>query len=217
MLTPDSSRYWDAAVYATGDRTASFDKQIVRNWMKANWDGDRRAPPTLPRGHRGEDGGSLPRAGRSAHCVRIARLAWADPRGEALRVAQRAELTERYGTADSEPGPAPSAADITLFLVAFDGDDAIACGGLRQLDDQHGEIKRMYVVPDRRGSGAASGVLRALEDAARARGWDRLVLETGERQPDAIRFYEREGYTRIPNFGHYADSELSVCFERRLG
>lgn len=47
VLTPDSSRYWDAAVYASGDRTASFDKQIVRNWMKANWDGSG-TPPELP-------------------------------------------------------------------------------------------------------------------------------------------------------------------------
>jgi phosphoribosylaminoimidazole-succinocarboxamide synthase len=49
VLTSDSSRYWDAAVYASGDRTASFDKQIVRNWLKANWDssGDT-PPPALP-------------------------------------------------------------------------------------------------------------------------------------------------------------------------
>jgi phosphoribosylaminoimidazole-succinocarboxamide synthase len=47
VLTPDSSRYWDAAVYASGDRTASFDKQVVRNWMKANWSGDG-TPPELP-------------------------------------------------------------------------------------------------------------------------------------------------------------------------
>jgi phosphoribosylaminoimidazole-succinocarboxamide synthase len=47
VLTPDSSRYWDAAVYASGDRAASFDKQVVRNWIKANWDGSG-APPNLP-------------------------------------------------------------------------------------------------------------------------------------------------------------------------
>jgi phosphoribosylaminoimidazole-succinocarboxamide synthase len=47
VLTSDSSRYWDAAVYASGDRTASFDKQIVRNWLKANWSGDG-TPPSLP-------------------------------------------------------------------------------------------------------------------------------------------------------------------------
>jgi hypothetical protein len=43
-----------------------------------------------------------------------------------------------------------------------------------------------------------------------------LKLETGTEQPDAMAFYERHGYRRIPNFGHYADSELSVCYERAL-
>jgi phosphoribosylaminoimidazole-succinocarboxamide synthase len=47
VLTSDSSRFWDAAVYGTGDRTASFDKQIVRNWLKANWD-QTGTPPVLP-------------------------------------------------------------------------------------------------------------------------------------------------------------------------
>jgi len=47
VLTSDSSRYWDAEVYASGDRTASFDKQIVRNWLSANWD-KTGPPPTLP-------------------------------------------------------------------------------------------------------------------------------------------------------------------------
>jgi len=75
----------------------------------------------------------------------------------------------------------------------------------------------MYVEPEHRGSGVATAVLRALEKAAGAQGWNRLVLETGDRQPDAIRFYEREGYTRIPNFGYYADSEYSLCFGRALG
>ena len=47
VLTPDSSRYWDAEVYAAGNRTESFDKQIVRNWLAANWDGEG-TPPALP-------------------------------------------------------------------------------------------------------------------------------------------------------------------------
>jgi phosphoribosylaminoimidazole-succinocarboxamide synthase len=45
VLTPDSSRYWDAEVYAAGNRGASFDKQIVRDWMKAHWDPSSDAPP----------------------------------------------------------------------------------------------------------------------------------------------------------------------------
>lgn len=47
VLTPDSSRYWDAAAYAEGRRGISFDKQIIRDWLTARWDG-RGTAPDLP-------------------------------------------------------------------------------------------------------------------------------------------------------------------------
>jgi phosphoribosylaminoimidazole-succinocarboxamide synthase len=47
VLTSDSSRYWDADAYASGNRTDSFDKQIVRNWLSANWS-KTGTPPELP-------------------------------------------------------------------------------------------------------------------------------------------------------------------------
>ncbi len=47
VLTSDSSRYWDAAAYDSGERAASFDKQIVRNWLAANWN-QQGIPPELP-------------------------------------------------------------------------------------------------------------------------------------------------------------------------
>jgi GNAT superfamily N-acetyltransferase len=141
---------------------------------------------------------------------------WDDPASARLREAQQAELAERYGIPDSEPGPKPSAADITIFFVAFEGGLAVGCGGLRTLDSEHGEVKRMYVIPDRRGAGVATAVLRVLENEARVRAWNRLVLETGVAQPDAMRFYEREGYTAIPNFGYYVGSELSRCYAKAL-
>ena len=47
MLTSDSSRFWDADAWASGNRTDSFDKQIVRNWLSAHWDGTG-TPPELP-------------------------------------------------------------------------------------------------------------------------------------------------------------------------
>ncbi|WP_308257693.1 GNAT family N-acetyltransferase [Pseudonocardia lacus] len=142
---------------------------------------------------------------------------WDDPAGAALRAAQRAELDARYGSDDHEPGPAPSADDIDLFVVALAPDgEPVACGALRRLDEATAEVKRMYVTPPARGSGVATAVLRALETAAADRGWTTLRLETGTEQPDAQRFYRREGYAEIPLFGAYVGSELSVCFERRL-
>ena len=149
--------------------------------------------------------------------MRIEAVPYDSPASAQLRQAQRDELEIRYETPDSEPGIAPTATDVTAFYVAFtDEGDPIACGGLRELDATHGEVKRMYADPAHRGTGAASAVLATLERDAAARGWTRLVLETGDRQPDAIRFYSREGYTPIPNFGHYADSEASRCFEKIL-
>ncbi|WP_433827254.1 GNAT family N-acetyltransferase [Actinoplanes sp. CA-015351] len=148
--------------------------------------------------------------------VEIAERAWDDADGVALRTAQRAELDARYGTGDHEPGTPPSAADIDLFLVATAAGKAVGCGALRRLDEASAEVKRMYVTPESRGSGVSTAILRALEAAAVERGWTTIRLETGPAQPDAMRFYEREGYREIPLFGAYAGSDLSVCYERTL-
>jgi len=148
--------------------------------------------------------------------VQIRLVEWDDPASVELRAAQRAEIESRYG-GPSEPGPVPTGLDVTTFFVAFDDDGTpLGCGGLRRLDSDHAEIKRMFVHPDHRGSGVSTAILRRLEQFGHEAGWSRLVLETGLLQPDAIRFYTREGYTRIPNFGYYADSDDSVCFERVL-
>ena len=148
--------------------------------------------------------------------LEIAPVRWDDPAASALREAQRIEIDGRYGS-DTEPGPKPTADDIAVFLVARRDGEPVGCGGLRAIDDEHGEIKRMYVAPDARGTGVSTAILRALEAAARERGWTRLVLETGIEQPDAMRFYEREGYTPIPRFGHYVHSEISRCYGKSLG
>ncbi|WP_432485315.1 GNAT family N-acetyltransferase [Kineococcus esterisolvens] len=144
---------------------------------------------------------------------RIAAEDWDAPDGAALRAAQRAELDARYGSDDHEPGAAPTAADVAVFLVARDEHGlAVACGGLRPLGPGTAELKRMYVRPALRGSGVATAVLRELERAAGRLGVTRLVLETGTAQPEAVRFYEREGYVRIENYGPYAGEPLSVCY-----
>ncbi|MQM27788.1 GNAT family N-acetyltransferase [Glycomyces albidus] len=150
---------------------------------------------------------------------RIEPRAWDDPEGARLRAAQRAELDARFGCDDHEPGPAPSSADIEVFLVAVDANGtAVGCGGLRRLDAGTAKVKRMYVLPGFRGSGVAPAILAALEATARGRGWGTLRLETGDeaRMPDANRFYRREGYRPIPRYGHYVDSDVSVCYEKRL-
>lgn len=152
--------------------------------------------------------------------VRVVPAAWDDPEVQRLAVAQQAELRERYEGA-GEPGTPPSAADLSLVLLARDDAGAVlGCGALRRLDATTGELKRMYVAPAARGRGVSKVLLAALEDAARTRGWTTLRLETGPRQPEAIALYTGAGYRPIDAFGAYRgdpDATGSLFFERVLG
>jgi len=151
--------------------------------------------------------------------VRVEPARWDDPDVQRLAAAQQAEIRARYDGA-GEPGTPPSAADVTVVLVARDVDGAaVGCGALRELPDGVGEVKRMYVVPAARGRGVARAVLAGLEDLARDRGWTTLRLETGPRQPEAMGLYLSSGYRPIPAFGGYAglpDAEDSLFFEHVL-
>jgi GNAT superfamily N-acetyltransferase len=74
----------------------------------------------------------------------------------------------------------------------------------------------MYVIPEARGRGLSRRLLATLEIHARNMGYLSLRLETGVRQPEAIRLYESAGYDHIPRYGVYVDDVHSVCFKKRL-
>ncbi|MFI9486577.1 GNAT family N-acetyltransferase [Promicromonospora sp. NPDC052451] len=148
--------------------------------------------------------------------VTIAAEPWDAEDGERLRSEMQAELADRYGIPDQETEK-PTAESVRVFLVARDGQgEARGCGALQVLSDDMAEIKRMYVAPSVRGTGVATGILRALEDAARELGVTTVVLSTGPRQPDAIRFYQREGYERFAGYGPYIGHPMAQCFTLRL-
>ncbi|UII25175.1 GNAT family N-acetyltransferase [Fulvivirga maritima] len=107
-----------------------------------------------------------------------------------------------------------NAKKLSWVVVIYAGDIAIGCGAIRSFDDHSVEIKRVYVHPDHRGSGAAFKLLTELEAWAKELGYSRTVLETGTGQPEAIKFYKKYGYTAIPNYGEGGD--LSRCFEKML-
>ena len=107
------------------------------------------------------------------------------------------------------------AEDVAFFLLRTDGVPA-ACGGIKLMGSEYGEIKRMYVRPQFRGLGFAKAMLDQLEAHARAHDITRLRLETGIHQREAIGLYERMGFSRIPPFGPYTDDPLSRCYEKRL-
>jgi putative acetyltransferase len=82
--------------------------------------------------------------------------------------------------------------------------------------DGTAELKRMFVHPEARGHGLASGLLDRIETDAASRGIRRIVLETGPRHDSALALYARHGYQQIAQFGHYVGEEFSVCFAKQL-
>jgi GNAT superfamily N-acetyltransferase len=137
-----------------------------------------------------------------------------------LIAALNAELAQRYPNPDDnfislDPDEVGSGRGAFVVARADDG-TAIGCGAVRVIERGVAEVKRMYVAPAWRGRRVAAQVLAALVARAGDLGAGRLVLETGERQPEAIALYEREGFHRIPRFGPYVDAVNSVCMERVL-
>ena len=102
------------------------------------------------------------------------------------------------------------------FVLARRGERAVGCGALKPMSREIAEVKRMYVQPQARRTGVARAIVHELEQLARAGGFSEIWLETGLRQPDAVRLYESLGYTRIAAYGDYRDDPLSVCFGKRL-
>ena len=102
-------------------------------------------------------------------------------------------------------------------VVARMGKLPVGCGAIKAFDSSAMEVKRMYVMPGFRGQGVASLILTELEKWAAELGFQKCVLETGLRQPEAIALYTKSGYNPIPNYGQYAGMENSRCFEKVIG
>jgi drug/metabolite transporter (DMT)-like permease/GNAT superfamily N-acetyltransferase len=100
------------------------------------------------------------------------------------------------------------------FLVAYEDGRAVACGGIRPLDDGSAEVKRMYVIPEARGRGIGARLLRRLEDEARRLGYRRLRLDTGARLTAAQALYRGAGYSEIADYN--GNRAASHWFEKEL-
>ncbi|MBO3736256.1 GNAT family N-acetyltransferase [Actinoplanes flavus] len=137
--------------------------------------------------------------------IKIKSAGFGDPAVQTLVAENLRDLSDRYGgSGDDTP---ITAADFTPpngdFLVAVENDRLIASAGWRRHGDD-AELKRMFTTSAARGRGVARRMLAAVEASAAAAGCKRMILETGDRQPEAIALYESAGYVRIPDFGYYA-------------
>jgi len=138
--------------------------------------------------------------------------------GQGLLGAFVAEIAALYPGWTPTTGPSADPADFEpprgRFIVVYTGAEPVACGGLNPLDRGAAEIKRLYVRPDMRGRGLARRILGELERVAVAQGYTAVRLDTGARQPDAVRLFEGAGYREIPDYN--SNPFASRWFEKSL-
>ncbi len=124
------------------------------------------------------------------------------PASRALWAEYQALLADRLDAPPADPehifaSPESFTGPGSAWLVAYDGEDPVACGGLRALDDETGEIKRMFVTARARGRGHARALLAELERRAAAAGQRRLRLITTDVLREARALYEAAGYAIV--------------------
>ncbi len=109
------------------------------------------------------------------------------------------------------------APDVTFWTV-WNGGELLGCGALKALGARHGEVKSMRTPAAKRRQGAGRRVLRHIIDEARARGYERLSLETGTAPAfhPAHRLYESHGFRRCGPFGAYQADPNSVFMTLEL-
>jgi GNAT superfamily N-acetyltransferase len=139
------------------------------------------------------------------------------PESLELIEAVQQEYVVRYGGPDvTELAVAEFAPPQGIFVIGRDTGQPVACGGVRLVGVDIGELKRMYVVPAARRRGIARALLNHLEHEARTLGVTRLRLETGLHQPEALSLYASAGYVDAEPFGHYAGAPLAGHLAKNL-
>ncbi len=172
---------------------------------------------------------ALPHDSGNANALAISAEPLMGPVAQSLIATLNAELSALYpepGATHFQLDPAQVAPGAGAFLVARRGGEPIGCGALRRLTDADvvaqlgsdvGELKRMFVAREGRGTGIGRALLAQLESEARALGLSRIVLETGIRQHEALALYRRAEYADIPAYGEYSLSPgTSVCLAKAL-
>ena len=127
-----------------------------------------------------------------------------------------ADLAQRDGQDHSFYAQFNKIDKIKYVVVAYENGKPVGCGAMKEFTPTTMEIKRMYTSPQSRGKGIATGILTELEGWAAELSYQKCILETGKRQPEAIGLYKKHGYRIIPNYGQYAGIENSLCFEKNI-
>lgn len=105
---------------------------------------------------------------------------------------------------------------IRNVIIFYNKGLAVGCGSFKKYDNETVEIKRMFVHSNYRGKGIAFQILKELELWAKELEYSNCILETGDKQPEAIRLYQKAEYSIIPNFAQYENIKSRICFQKDI-
>ena len=105
---------------------------------------------------------------------------------------------------------------ISDVVIAYFGDRAVGCAGLKAYSASDAEVKRVWVEPAYRRHHIAEELMARIEDKARERGFRRTVLQTRPIMTDAVALYRKLGYSLIDNYPPYDRLEGAICFAKEL-
>lgn len=148
--------------------------------------------------------------------IQITRTTSDDKRFKALILELDNDLTSRYSKGDYKYDINIKLDALNTTVIAKISDIPVGCGCFKEINDHTIEIKRMYVNPYFRGFGVASLIIESLTKWAKELFYQNAVLETGSKQPESIKLYEKHGFIKISPFEPYIDLPNSVCMGKQL-
>lgn len=105
---------------------------------------------------------------------------------------------------------------INKAIVVYENDVLVGAGSIRYYDEKDVELKRIYVSPAFRGQGIGTKLVSLLIEWAKELGYQRVVLETGEKLAESVALYKKLGFERIPNYGPYENMPESLCMAKNI-
>ncbi|HYG03859.1 MAG TPA: GNAT family N-acetyltransferase [Chryseosolibacter sp.] len=126
------------------------------------------------------------------------------------------DLLARYGSEQAQYDKHNKIENNPTVVIAYLDREPVGCACLKTIDVFTAELKRMYVRPEHRGKSIGVGILNELEDWAAELSFGRIILETAQKQPEAINLYKKAGFEIIPNYPPYDRMEKSICMAKQI-
>jgi len=126
------------------------------------------------------------------------------------------DLYERYGELQKQYNKHNKVDYINDAIIIYKDEAPVACGAFKEHNVECIELKRIFVLKEKRGQGLSKTIVNELEKLGKVKGYKYAILETGIKQYEAINLYKNTWYQIIENYGPYIGNTNSICMKKEL-